>query len=123
MMDVLQLFHRKQKEGHSVSDMEAMSILGRYEVETWTDMASLLVNLNYIKKTENSNYVLARNLDSIRFWDFYQQLPWPLPHPDDLKTLHADDNWARELTPHLLRVHEMTGGELIQTLGQILSVD
>lgn len=123
MMDVLQLFHRKQKEGHSVSDMEAMSILGRYEVETWTDMASLLVNLNYIKKTENSNYVLARNLDSIRFWDFYQQLPWPLPHPDDLKTLHADDNWARELTPHLLRVHEMTGGELNQTLGQILSVD
>lgn len=123
LMDVLQLFHRRQQAGHSVSDVEAMSILGRYEVETWSEMANLLLSLNYIQKTEIGNYVLVRNLDRISFWEFYQHLPWPLPRPEDLKTLHDDDNWARELTPHLLRVHEMSGEELNQTLGQILSVD
>lgn len=123
ILDVLQLFHRRQKDGHSVSDTEAMSILGRYEVETWSDMANLLLNLNYIKKTENGNYVLVRNLDNISFWDFYQQLPWHLPRPQDLESLHGDDNWARELAPHFLRVHEASGKELDLPLGKILSVD
>lgn len=123
MLDVLQLFLRRQQQGHSVSDAEAMSVLGRYEVEIWSDMANLLLNLNYIKKTENGNYVLVRNLDRISFWEFYQQLPWHLPRPEDLDTLHADDNWARELAPHLLRVHEAGGRELDLPLGKILSVD
>ncbi len=123
MLDVLQLFLRRQQQGHSVSDAEAMSVLGRYEVEIWSDMANLLLNLNYIKKTENGNYVLVRNLDRISFWEFYQQLPWHLPRPEDLDTLHADDNWARELAPHLQRVHEASGRELDLPLGKILSVD
>jgi membrane protein len=123
MLDVLQLFLRRQQEGHSVSDTEAMSVLGRYEVEIWSDMANLLLNLNYIKKTENGNYVLVRNLDRISFWEFYQQLPWHLPRPEDMQNLHADDNWARELAPHLQRVHEAGGRELDLPLGKILSVD
>ena len=123
ILDILQLFYRRQKDGHSVSDTEAMSILGRYEVETWTEMAAILVDLNYIKKTENGNYVLVRNLDQIDFWSFYQHLPWPLPKPEDLKSLHADDNWARALAPHFIAAHEQSGRALALPLGKILAVD
>jgi len=40
LLDVLQLFWRKQQHGASVSDVEAMAILGKQEVEIWFDFVS-----------------------------------------------------------------------------------
>lgn len=123
LLDVLQLFYRRQQEGGTVSDIEAMAVLGKHEVETWTEFSDILLSQRYIQKTEAGNYVLARNLENIDFWTFYQTLPWPLPQPRDLDNLHEDDNWARALAPRLLAVHEQNQRQLTVPLAQILAVD
>ncbi len=123
LLDVLQLFYRRQLDGKSVTDIEAMQVLGKHEVETWTEFVSILVAQNFIQKTESGNYVLARNLETVDFWAFYQTLPWPLPQPQDFDNLHDDDNWARALAPRLLAVHDYSGQQLALPLAQILAVN
>ncbi len=121
LLDVLQLFWRKQQHGASVSDVEAMAILGKQEVEIWFDFVDLLTRERIIHRTDTGSYVLTRNLEHINFADFYRGLPWPLPTPADLDRLHADDHWVKTLRPALLRVHEAMERELHIPLATIVA--
>ncbi|MDP2226386.1 MAG: YihY family inner membrane protein [Moraxellaceae bacterium] len=121
LMDVLQLFWRKQQHGASVSDVEAMSILGKQEVEIWFDFVDILQRERMIHRTDTGSYVLTRNLEHIDFADFYRSLPWPLPRPADLDRLHVDDHWVTVLRPALLRVHEAMERELHVSLASIVA--
>ncbi|MFN3586993.1 MAG: YihY family inner membrane protein [Moraxellaceae bacterium] len=121
LLDVLQLFWRKQQHGASVSDVEAMAILGKQEVEIWFDFVDLLTQERIIHRTDTGSYVLTRNLEHIDFADFYRGLPWPLPTPADLDRLHADDHWVKTLRPALLRVHEAMERELRIPLATIVA--
>lgn len=123
LLDVLQLFWRKQQRGGTVSDIEAMSILGKREVENWFRFADILQREHIIRRTDEGTYVLARNLDQIRFSDFYRGLPWPLPGPEDLRHLHEDDHWVAVLRPALLRVDDTMTSELGMSLASILRDD
>ena len=123
LLDVLQLFYRRQLEGRTVSDIEAMHVLGKHEVETWTMFVDILVSQRIVQKTELGTYVLARNLEKVDFWQFYQTLPWPLPQPKDFERLHEDDNWARALAPRLLAVNDYSRQQLELSLSEILAVD
>lgn len=122
LLDILQLFYLRQLEGRSVSDLEAMDILGKREVETWTQLADILLTQRFIQKTESGHYVLVRNLEKVDFGQFYQSLPWPLPQPKDLANLHDDDHWARALAPRLLAVHQYQQQQLSLPLAQILAI-
>lgn len=123
LLDILQLFWRKQQLGGTVTDIEAMSILGKKEVENWFQFASILQRERIIRRTDEGSYVLARNLEHIRFCDFYRSLPWPLPAPGDLENLHADDHWVMVLKPALLRVSDTIDNELGISLASILKED
>ncbi|MBH1972053.1 YihY family inner membrane protein [Moraxellaceae bacterium AER2_44_116] len=123
LLDVLQLFYRRQLEGQTVTDIEAMHVLGKHEVETWTLFVDILLTQRIIQKTESGSYVLARNLENVDFWTFYQSLPWPLPQPQDFERLHEDDNWARALAPRLLAVHDFSREQLQLPLARILAVN
>lgn len=123
LLDILQLFWRKQQRGGMVTDIEAMSILGKKEVENWFQFADILQREHIIRRTDDGGYVLARNLEQIRFNDFYRSLPWPLPHPSDLEHLHADDHWVQVLRPALLTVSDTMDQELGMSLASVLRDD
>lgn len=123
LLDVLQLFWRKQQHGGTVTDIEAMSILGKQEVDLWFQFADILQREHLIQRTDDGAYVLARNLDQVRFSSFYRALPWPLPQPVDLERLHVDDHWVKVLKPALLRVNAAIDTELHQSLATILADD
>lgn len=105
IVDVLQLFWRRQQEGEVVTDVDAMAVLGKKEVEAWFDFSRILQDQKLIQRTDNGGYVLARNLEQVDFYDFYRQLPWPLPSLQDLVRLHGDDHWVQALRPGLMKVN------------------
>lgn len=123
LLDVLQLFWQRQREGGTVSDIDAMAVLGKQEVEIWFEFASLLQEQRLIQRTDGGAWVLARNLDDINFHAFYRQLPWPLPTPQDLLRLHGDDHWIRALRPALVTVNACMERELSIPLSAIVSAD
>lgn len=121
ILDVLQLFWQRQQKGAVVSDIDAMSVLGRQEVEVWFDFARILQEQRIIQRTDNGAYVLARNLEKIDFFDFYRKLPWPLPTPHDLVRLHGDDHWVQSLRPALMNVNACMEQELRIPLATVVA--
>lgn len=72
LLDILELFYRKQKTGKTVTDTEALNVLGRAEIGRWPAYILLLEKQNLVKRTDNDEYVLVRNLSQVDFWSFYQ---------------------------------------------------
>jgi membrane protein len=121
LLDILQLFYRRYEVGGTVSDVAVIKVLGRQDMEAWAEFARLLQEQRIIRKTEDGDYVLSRNLDQLDFWDFYRTLPWPLPAPADLEALTAEEHWAVVLRPVLERVQASLERELHLPLGEVLA--
>lgn len=121
LLDVLQLFWARQQKGATVSDLDAMAVLGQQDVEAWFDLAAALQKQRIIHRTDTGSYVLSRNLDGIAFLDFYRQLPWPLPTREELQKARADACWVADLRPALLRIHEAMEQELRLPLSTIVA--
>ncbi|ANF82543.1 hypothetical protein A3K93_10305 [Acinetobacter sp. NCu2D-2] len=101
LVDLLALFYAKQKTGESISESQALEVLGRDEIGRWPSYVSMFEKQNLIKRTDDNEYVLVRDLDQVNFWDFYQQLPYPLPQDQQLENVHVDDQWMQTLSPSL----------------------
>ena len=123
MLDVLQLFYRNYQKGEVVTDMAAMAALGRQDTEAWAEFSRLLMEQHIIRRTEEGDYVLSRNLDQLDFLDFYRKLPWPLPQSHELAALRMEDQWAEVLRPALDRVQHGLEQELRIPLGRILAAE
>ena len=120
LLDLLQLFYKKQKIGEVVTDAEALDIIGRSEIGRWPSYVSMLEKQNLIRRTDNNEYVLARNLDTIDFWTFYQSLPYPLPRRSEMGTIPTDDHWMQRIAPALIESDEYLAAKLSVPLSTIL---
>ncbi|WP_374295646.1 YihY family inner membrane protein [Acinetobacter sp.] len=114
LLDVLELFHQKQKRGGTVSDREAMNILGRGEIGKWPYFIELLEKQNLITRTDSNEYVLIRNLEQVDLWQFVKNLPYALPHRSELNGSSPND--------HVMQVVGSTLAESDAYLAQKLAI-
>ena len=80
----------------------------------------MLEKQNLIRRTDNNEYVLARNLDTIDFWTFYQSLPYPLPRRSEMGTIPTDGHWMQRIAPALIESDEYLAAKLSVPLSTIL---
>lgn len=114
LLDVLELFHQKQKRGGTVSDREAMDILGRGEIGKWPYFIELLEKQNLITRTDSHEFVLIRNLEQVDLWQFVKDLPYALPHRSELNDSTPND--------HVMQVVGSTLAESDAYLAQKLAI-
>jgi membrane protein len=120
LLDILALFYERQKLGVEVTDAEGIHILGRGEIERWSEYTNLLEKNDLIKRTEDEHYVLCRNLSQVDFWSFYKTLPYPLPRREDLGNVHPDDRWITIIGPMLVQSDDYLAAKLSVPLSKIL---
>jgi membrane protein len=77
LLDILELFYKKQQIGESVSEQELLGIIGRGELGRLPAYILQLEKQNLVKRTDNDEYVLVRNLAQVDFWSFFTALPYP----------------------------------------------
>lgn len=119
ILDVLELFYRKQKTGETVNDDEGLKILGRGEIGRWSSYIDILEKQQIIRRTSDDQYVLARNLSKIDFWEFYSNLPFKLPLRQDIGNIHPDDEWMQRLGPFLVDADDYLAAKLSIPLSTI----
>ena len=123
LLDILELFYKRQKLGLSVSDEDAMAILGRGEFEDESSYLQVLEDNNLIKRTDDGDYMLCRDLNFIDFWSFYRTLNYPLPRRDDLVLIHADDRWLAVIGPLLVQSDDYLAAKLSIPMARIFEVN
>ena len=123
LLDILELFYKKQKLGLEVTDAEGISILGRGEIERWSEYVTLLEDKDIVKRTQDEHYVLCRNLSQIDFWSLYKSMPFPLPRREDLGNIHPDDTWIKVIGPALLQSDDYLAAKLSIPLSHIFETD
>ena len=119
LLDLMELFYKKQQQGLSVSDDEALDVLGRDEIGRWPSYVLMLEQQNLVKRTDDNQYVLVRNLSQVDFWSFYSQLPYPLPKRRDLSNVHHDDLWIKKIGPALVESDDYLAAKLAIPLSTI----
>ena len=119
LLDLMELFYKKQQHGLSVSDDEALDVLGRDEIGRWPSYVLMLEQQNLVKRTDDNQYVLVRNLSQVDFWSFYSQLPYPLPKRRDLSNVHHDDLWIKKIGPASVESDDYLAAKLAIPLSTI----
>ena len=119
LLDLMELFYKKQQHGLSVSDDEALDVLGRDEIGRWPSYVLMLEQQNLVKRTDDNQYVLVRNLSQVDFWSFYSQRPYPLPKRRDLSNVHHDDLWIKKIGPALVESDDYLAAKLAIPLSTI----
>ncbi|MEF9958013.1 MAG: YihY family inner membrane protein [Acinetobacter sp.] len=111
-LDILELFYKKQQYGESVSEHELLKIIGRSELGRLPTYILQLEQQNLVKRTDQDEYVLVKNLENVDFWSFFTALPYSLPLKNDLLHLHQDDEWIARLGPALIESDEYLAAKL-----------
>lgn len=119
LLDILELFYRKQQIGESVSEQELLNIIGRGELGRLPSYILQLEKQNLIKRTDTDEYVLVRNLAQVDFWSFFTALPYPLPLRHDVANIHEDDKWIERLGPSLVESNDYLAAKLSIPLSTI----
>ncbi|MBF7683962.1 YihY family inner membrane protein [Acinetobacter sp. B5B] len=119
MLDILELFYKKQVLGETVTEKEGLKILGRGEVGRWPAYIELLEQQQLIKRTNQDEYVLVRNLMHVDFWSFYNEMPFALPSNQDIGHIHPDDEWMKRIGPLLISSNNYLAKELSVPLSSL----
>lgn len=119
LLDLLELMYKKQKYGESISEHEALDVLGRDEIGRFPGYVRLLEQQNLIKRTDDDRFVLTRNLSHVDFWSFYSKLPYALPHKHEIDDLFSDEEWLKRLGPVLVEADDYLAAKLSVPLATI----
>ncbi|MBW4008484.1 YihY family inner membrane protein [Moraxella osloensis] len=107
LMDMLNVLYREHKKGNVVTEAGLRDVLGRQEMPNWYTYISFLQDNNLITTSDKDEYVLKRSLDDYSFWEFYQNMPYPLPHEKDLRKLKNNAPWTVQWINTLARGEAM----------------
>ncbi len=119
LLDLLELFYKKQKVGKSVSEHEALKVLGRDEIGRLPSYILMLEKQDLIKRTDDDKFVLVRNLSQVDFWNFYSNLPYSLPHKHDIGDVLEHDEWMEKIGPALIEADDYLSAKLSIPLSKI----
>ena len=121
LLDMLNLVYKRYQQGKTVSETELRAVLGRKELPKWNLYIYELTQNELITNTKDDRYILRTDLDTVNLWQFYKNLPYPLPIKDELDKLErADyDPWFVELYDHLEKIENTAKKELDIPLGEL----
>lgn len=103
LLDMLNKVYKNYEEGKSTSEAELRDMLGRKELPKWHTYIAQLQDNELITQTDNGEYTLRTDLNTINLWQFHKTLPYALPIKEELiKLKEADyDPWYVELYDRL----------------------
>lgn len=118
---VLERLWQAQQQGVAVPDYILLKQVKGLNQSRWDDYQQLLIAGDIIKRTEQGEYILSRDLHDITIYQLNQLLPWPMPQTSpDLPTAFA---WQQTLNQHIGRISDVSAQELSPCLVTLLQVE
>jgi membrane protein len=118
---VLEHLWQAQQQGASVPDYVLLKQVSGLNQSRWDDYQQLLIAGDIIKRTEQGEYILSRDLHDITIYQLNQLLPWSMPHTSS--DLPDNFNWQQTLNQHIERINNVSASELSPSLVTLLRIE
>lgn len=117
LLTVLGVLYQNQKLGKSTHELQLKHQLSRIELDDWHQYEQHLHEQDLIAQTASGDYLLKRNLSELSLWEFYKNLPYALPHRQDIADFQAFDlqDTLRESDSYLSKKLDLPLSEVLET--------
>lgn len=117
MLGLLQLRH---SQGKGVDEVEAMRLLHRAPRWTWSQWKQWLQDNNYMVRSVDGDFRLARDLNHMTLADLCREAPWSLPHTEDIHDFY-DFPWVPQVEDFLQPYQQLMHWPEAPNLAQLLN--
>jgi membrane protein len=118
---VLEHLWQAQQRGASVPDYVLLKQVSGLNQNRWDDYQQLLMAGDIVKRTEQGEYMLSRDLHDITLYQLNQLLPWPMPHTS--ADLPDQFQWQQILNQHIDHISSVSADVLSPNLVTLLRVE
>lgn len=118
VVGVLERLWQAQQQGVSVPDYILLKQVKGLNQSRWDKYQQLLIGGDIIKRTEQGEYILSRDLHDINIYQLNQLLPWPMP--TTLSDLPDSLHWQQTLNQYVEHINEVSADVLSPSLVSLL---
>jgi membrane protein len=120
LLALLGLLQKRHSQGQGVDEVEAMRLLHRAPSWTWSQWKQWLQESNFMIRSVDGDFRLARDLNHMTLADLCREAPWPLPHASDINDFY-DFPWLPEFAEFLLPYQQLMSSPEAPNLAQLLN--
>lgn len=123
LLSMLSLIYYNYQNGKPTSEQALRDSLSGQQLPKWHLYLSQLSNHDLVIKTENDEYTLKKDLNTISFWQFYKTLPYPLPTKDELDQpmYLKHGHWINKLQLPLTKIEQQTKDAFDMSLADLFA--
>jgi len=78
LLRLLQLLRERQQQGRPLATSEMRGVLDRIGASQWEHFRNILLERGLMRRSDDGNFFLARDLRAITLAELVEQLPWPV---------------------------------------------
>lgn len=106
-----------QQKGQTVADRQLLQEIDGLDQSRWDEYVQLLLAAQLIRRSDQGEYLLCRDMESLCLAEFCDLLPWPLPSGE--RDVLALSLWQRALDGRLQSVEQQRQSQLSLSLAQL----
>ncbi|WP_415881438.1 YihY family inner membrane protein [Neptuniibacter sp. QD72_48] len=115
---VLHRLWKAQQQGKSISDHKLLQEVDALDQGRWDSYLKILLEGGIVKRSDQGEYLLSRDLGNLTLYQLNQLLPWPTPIPVTTTSLVE---WERVLNEKLVKTSEQEQQAFSLTLESLFS--
>ncbi|WP_415898405.1 YihY family inner membrane protein [Neptuniibacter sp. QD48_11] len=115
---VLHRLWKAQQQGESISDHKLLQEVDALDQGRWDSYLKILLEGGIVKRSDQGEYLLSRDLGNLTLYQLNQLLPWPTPLPVTTTSLVE---WERVLNEKLVKTSEQEQQAFSLTLESLFS--
>ncbi|WP_415887912.1 YihY family inner membrane protein [Neptuniibacter sp. QD37_6] len=115
---VLHRLWKAQQQGESISDHKLLQEVDALDQGRWDSYLKILLEGGIVKRSDQGEYLLSRDLGCLTLYQLNQLLPWPTPLPVSTTSVVE---WERVLNEKLMKTSEQERQVFSLTLESLFS--
>ncbi|WP_432473125.1 virulence factor BrkB family protein [Amphritea sp. HPY] len=120
LVAILYRLWQAQQQGETLDDKRLLREVEGLDQSGWDQYVQLLMQPSIVRRTDQGEYLLARDLGAFTLEQLNAELPWPLPEAGGVDSITP---WQRELNSRLQQVSVSRRSALEMTLENLFQGD
>jgi len=121
LLHIIDYCKKTQSTGKLVSPEDMKNYLSTLTDVDWGELRHLMLSNNILKKTEEGDFALVADLNTLTVRDLLNMSPWTLTELKTLADYHGNDSWENTLANKWLAVEDDIKNQFSISINDLLT--